>query len=426
MRVYIGSDPETGKRTYITRTFSRKKDADAEATRLERAKDMGALTQPSKDPLSRYLTRWLDEVKEGRVRARTLHDYRGILRRYVQEPPKGAPPIGKIRLDRLTSAAFEALYAHLWKEEELSPRTLQYLHSILRQALGHAVRTGALPRNPTDAVKPPRQERKGGTPEKAMRAMSREEAGRFMEAAAKDEHAALWTVLLMGGIRPGEAFALTWDDVDLDNGRLHVQRSLTRTGVTKRCECGHDRKNHADKGYGACEDPECKACEKYRSAGEGWKLVEPKTSRARRVVVLPGVAVQAIQKHRREQAERRLLMGAEWANHGFVFTSTFGEPLDLANLYRRFKTVLEAAGLGTSKEPEEEDGSRTFTPAFRLYDLRHTCATLLLLAGENPKVVSERLGHASVTLTLDTYSHVLPSMQEASADKLEAMFGNAG
>ncbi|MEX2532083.1 MAG: tyrosine-type recombinase/integrase [Gemmatimonadota bacterium] len=387
IRVYIGADPETGKRTYVTRTFDRKKDADSEATRLERAKDMGALTQPSKEPLSKYLTRWLDTVKEGRVRARTLHDYRGMVRRYVQEPPEGAPPIGKIRLDRLTGSAFEALYSYLWKEQGLSPRTLQYLHSILRQALGHATKKGALPKNPTDAVKPPRQELDGGTPEKAMRAMTREEAGRFLETAAEDEFSALWITLLMGGIRPGEAFALTWDDVDLDKGRLHIRRSLTRRGV------------------------------------DGWKLVEPKTARARRGVVLPELAVQALRKHRKEQAERRLLLGSEWEDDGFVFTATFGTPLDLANLYRRFKALLEAADLGTWKDPEREGGERTFEGAFRLYDLRHTCATLLLLAGENPKVVSERLGHASITLTLDTYSHVLPSMQEASADKLEAMFG---
>lgn len=388
IRVYVGSDPETGKRTYVTRTFGLKRDAEAEATRLERAKDMGALTQPSKDPLSRYLTRWLDEVKEGRVRARTLHDYRALLRCYVMEPPPGAPPIGKIRLDRLTGAAFESLYAHLWKEEGLSPRTLQLLHSILRHALGHAVQTGALPRNPTDAVKPPRQEQKGGgTPKKKMRAMTREEAGRFMEAAKADSFAALWTVLLMGGLRPGEAFGLTWKDVDLDAGRLHIRHSLTRRGV------------------------------------EGWMLVEPKTARGRRVVVLPGVAVQSLQKHRREQAERRLLLGAEWADHDFVFTSTFGTPLDLANIYRRFKAVLKGAELGTWEEGKEP-GKRTFKAGFRLYDLRHTCATLLLLAGENAKVVSERLGHASVTLTLDTYAHVLPSMQESSADRLEAMFGS--
>lgn len=140
-------------------------------------------------------------------------------------------------------------------------------------------------------------------------------------------------------------------------------------------------------------------------------------------MVLPEVATALLREHRKEQAERRLKLGSEWAGHGFVFTSTFGTPLDLPSLYGRFKDLLQRAELGTWKEPEGEDGERTFEAGFRLSDLRHTCATLLLLAGENPKVVSERLGHASVTLTLDTYSHVLPSMQEGSADKLEAMFG---
>jgi integrase len=408
MRVYIGSDPETGKRTYVTRTFERKKDADKEARRLERAKDIGSLKEPSKEPLSKYLQKWLDNVKEGRVRARTLHDYRGMIRRYIQEPPEGAPPIGKIRLHHLQGGAFEELYAHLWREEGLSPRTLQYLHTILRQALGHAVATGALPRNPTDNVKPPKQAREGETPKKAMRAMSREEAGRFMEKARSDDLAALWSVLLLGGLRPGEAFGLRWDDVDLESGRLHVRHALTRRGVPKFCACGHPRKVHGEEGHGGCKEAGCKGCKRYRSA-KGWRLVEPKTDRARRVVVLPEVATALLREHRKRQAETRLKLGSEWADHRFVFTATFGTPLDLANLYGRFKALLKEAELGTD---------------FRLYDLRHTCATLLLLAGEHAKVVSERLGHASITLTLDTYSHVLPSMQEGSADKLEAMFGS--
>ena len=387
LRLYLGRDPETGKRIIHTQTFDRKGDAEKREAELKGTGPSGSRVVPSKKTLSAYLKHWLDNVKAGRVRARTLHDYRGMIRRYVQKPPEGAPPIGKMRLDKLHAGSFEALYAHLWREEGLSPRTIQYLHTILRQALGHAVDTRILPRNPTDAVKPPRQAKEGGTPKKAMRAMSREEATRLLAASKTDEYGALWTVLLMAGIRPGEAFGLRWEDVDLDGGKLHVRHALTRRGV------------------------------------EGWKLVEPKTARARRVVVLPELAVRALREHRVTQAERRLLLGSEYQVHGFVFATTFGTPLDLANIYRRFQTVLQAAKLGTWKEPEE--GEPTFIPGFRLYDLRHTCATLLLLAGENPKVVSERLGHASITLTLDTYSHVLPSMQEASAERLEAMFGSA-
>ncbi len=194
-----------------------------------------------------------------------------------------------------------------------------------------------------------------------------------------------------------------------------------RTFQYVHCECGHDREEHAEKGRGECSNPDCEDCERFQGV-EGWKLTEPKTARARRVIVLPELAVQALREHRAKQAADRLRLGSEWSDHGFVFTATFGTPLDLANLYRRFKAVLQDAKLGTLGDPDE-DGKRTFTSGFRLYDLRHTCATLLLLAGENPKVVSERLGHASITLTLDTYSHVLPAMQEESARKLEAMFG---
>lgn len=385
LRLYLGRNPD-GKRQILTRTFDRKKDAEAEARRLGRQKDMGALVTPSKEPLATYLIRWLDDVKEGRVRARTLHDYRGIVRRYIEDPPEGTPPIGKIRLDRLTPEAFQALYSHLWKEEGLSPRTLQYLHAVLRQALGHAVLTGALARNPTDAVKPPSWARENqAAPGKAMRAMSKDEAVRFLEAAQEDRYFSLWTVLLTGGLRPGEALGLLWEDVDLEGGKLHVQRSLTRTGV------------------------------------EGWKLVDPKTARARRLVVLPELAVQALRVHRKAQAEERLRLGPEYEDNGFVFATHFGQPLDHPNLsMRNFRRIIAAAELG---EWEGEGKRRRFRPAFRVYDLRHTCATLLLLAGENPKVVSERLGHASIALTLDTYSHVLPSMQEASAAKLDAMFG---
>jgi integrase len=407
VRVYVGSDPETGKRTVITRTFSKKKAADAEVNRLQSAKDAGSLSATSKVPLAKYLRHWLATAKEGRIRARTLYDYQTITKRYVEDPPEGVPPIGRIRLDRLGGSAFEAFYDHLWRELELSPRTLQYVHSILRQALGHAVKTGALPRNPTDNVSPPKQARTGETPKKAMRALSREEAGRFMEKARTDDGAALWALLLLGGLRPGEAFGLRWDDVDLDTGRVHVRHALTRRGVPKTCQCSHDRKAHEGDGHGACTDAECDGCVAYRS-DKGWRLVQPKTDQARRTVVLPEVATALLREHRKKQAEARLKLGSEWADHDFVFTATFGTPLDLANLHGRFKKLLAAAKV---------------SQGFRLYDLRHTCATLLLLAGENPKVVSERLGHASITLTLDTYSHVLPAMQEESARKLEAMFG---
>ncbi len=394
VRVYVGRDPDTGKQELVTKTFHKKKDADREETKLKSMKGDGILVRPSREPLAKYLQRWLREVKEGELRARTLYDYQGIVRRYIENPPEGAPPIGKVRVDRLTPAAFQNYYDFLWRELGLSPRTLQFLHTILRQALKHAVLVGSLARNPTDGVKAKKQraENDKGTgsagKRRALRAMSQEEATRFLKAARKDRYYPFWAVLLTGGLRPGEALGLLWEDVNLEEGKLHVRRSLTRLGV------------------------------------KGWRLTEPKTDRARRVVPLPEVAARALRDWRATQAKERLLLGAEYEDNGFVFTSEFGRPLDGTNLnHRNFRRIMAEAELG-EWELDEGGKPKRFLPAHRVYDLRHTCATLLLKAGENPKVVSERLGHASITLTLDTYSHVLPDMQEAAAEKLEAMFGS--
>lgn len=227
--------------------------------------------------------------------------------------------------------------------------------------------------------------------------MSEEHAGRFLDAARRDRYFALWAMLLMGGLRPSEALGLLWSAVDLDEGRVQVERSLQRVG-------------------------------------KGWKLKRPKTAKARRVVALPPVAAQALRDWRRKQAEERLLLRAEYEDHGFVFANPFGKPLHRDNLSRQnFRRICERAGLGEyGPEPVKPNGQpgprkkRPFRAAHRPYDLRHTCATLLLKKSVNVKIVSELLGHASVTLTLDIYSHVIPGMQETAAAEMEAMFGSSG
>lgn len=178
-------------------------------------------------------------------------------------------------------------------------------------------------------------------------------------------------------MRPEEYLGMQWEDIDKERGTATVQRTLI-----------------------------------WRDKGGGWYFGEPKTVRSRRLIPLPASTLRALAEHRRRQAAERLKAGAAYSNHDLVFATPEGGPLMPGNLKRRhFRPILDRAKL-----PKD----------FRLYDLRHTCATLLLLAGENPKVVSERLGHATVTLTLDTYSHVLPTMQEAASQKLEQMlYGSA-
>lgn len=219
-----------------------------------------------------------------------------------------------------------------------------------------------------------------------MTAMSQEKATRFLEKASEDRYHPLWCVLLTGGLRPGEALGLRWEDVALDSGTIHIQRTLTRRGEES-----------------------------------SWELREPKTDRSLRPVVLPEFTVRALKEWKATQAKERLLLGAEYENNGFVFANEFGRPLEGANLYaRNFRRIMAAAGIG---EWEGEGKAKRFRPAYRLYDLRHTCATNLLKAGVHPKVVSERLGHSNVAFTMDAYSASLPDMQEEAAEKLEGMYG---
>jgi integrase len=203
-------------------------------------------------------------------------------------------------------------------------------------------------------------------PRPAMQVLTPERVNVLLKAAREDRFHALYVLAVSTGLRQGELLGLQWDDVDLAGALLHVRNSL------------------------------------HEVSGRLW-LDEPKTPKAKRPVDLPKIAVVALRKHR-----GRML--AEGHPHGLVFCDTQGGPIRKSNLVRRsFLPLLESAGL----------------PRIRFHDLRHTAATLLLLHGVHPKVVQERLGHSQISITLDTYSHVLPSMGREAADKLDAIFRTA-
>lgn len=422
-QVYVGT--RAGKPVFRSKTFDRKKDADAWARDMETKRSENRLKPHTHETLGEFLERWLSTVKRGQVRDSTLEGYRHELAMSVLDPQEGAPPLAEKKIHKLTRDDFRRLYRWMQEERELHPRTIRYSHTLLRQALEWAVQEGILGTNPTDHVKPPKPPEdldEGHT----IRAMTEQEAARFLEAAQEDRLAAFWILLLTGGLRPSEAAGLLWKDVDLERGRIHVRASLTRKGVPKFCACGHSWADHGSS-MGPCEEEGC-SCERYE-ATKGWKRTPPKTKKGQRVVPLPGLAIEALRRWRVEQKRERLRVGPEWTEHGFVFTSEFGTPVDTRNLSGRgFRDIMGRAGLGEWGPVPEKPRSgptakRDFRPAFRVYDLRHTCATLLLKRGVAAKVVSERLGHASITLTLDTYSHVLPDMQETAVEALEAAFG---
>lgn len=220
-------------------------------------------------------------------------------------------------------------------------------------------------RNPCDGVTPPRPARS------EMHPLTQEQATAFLAATRDHRHHALYVLALSTGMRQGELLGLRWQDVDLDAGQLGVRRTLQR----------------------------------QREAGLVFS--EPKTARSRRTIELSRPAVVALREHRRKQLETRLQLGPEWQDHGLVFTGLFGSPVDPSHQTAVFKQALKEAGL----------------PVIRFHDLRHTAATLLLSRGVHPKVVSEMLGHTTITLTLDTYSHLVPTMHQQAPREMDALFG---
>jgi integrase len=192
---------------------------------------------------------------------------------------------------------------------------------------------------------------------------------RFLEKAQGDRLEALYVLAVTCGMRLGELLALRWGDLDLENGYLMVQRTLRFSKGT-------------------------------------WSYTEPKTAHGRRKIILTSVACEALRRHRAHQATERLALGPIWTNTELVFTDEVGQPLRGITVYRdRFVPLCKRADV----------------PTIRFHDLRHTAATLLLLQGVNAKVVSEMLGHASVTITLSLYAHVLPDMQKDAAAALDRL-----
>jgi integrase len=358
VRIFLGRGDD-GKREYLNKTIhGAKRDAEKWLTATLRDRDMGGAIEPAAMPLNDFLDKWLDVAAKGKVKPQTFQGYGDVLRRYIR-PELGRRPLGK-----LGPLEIQAVYNRLLGEG-FSPRTIQYTNMILKQALEQAVNWRLLFHNPCRAVKVPRQERK------EMAAFDPSQARRFLAAAREDRHGVAFELALTSGLRPSEYLALKWPDLNPEKGTLTVNRSIDFL------------------------------------PGGAWQFADNKTGRSRRTVKLHSNVVVSLLEHKRRQEAERHAAGDKWTEHGLVFTNETGGPLDRHNLLQRhFRPTLKRAGLPAS---------------VRLYDLRHTAATLALLAGVPVKVVSEMLGHATISLTLDTYAHVLPHMQEDAAAKVEAL-----
>ena len=272
------------------------------------------------------------------------------------------PMLGDVKLKALSPTHVRGLYKE--KLQTLSPRTVKYIHVTLHKSLKQALNDGLIPRNATEAVKPPQVRRE------EIRPLTPEQVKMLLDAASEagDRLEALYALAVHTGLRQGELLGLKWEDMDLESGSLHAKPTLT-------------------------------------TARGGPRLAAPKTKGSRRRVSLTRGAMDALRAHLARQLEEIDRAGSLWQENGLVFASETGAPLDRRDLTsRHFKPLLKRAKL-----PEKT----------RFHDLRHTCATLLLTKNVNPKVVSEMLGHPNIAITLDTYSHVLPNMQDSAARALE-------
>jgi len=352
-------DPETGKRRRKWHSFKgKKREAQTECARLIGEHKTGKVNlAPNKTTVAEYLTHWLDHM-QAQLTPRS--------QRYTELANKNIVPlIGNVALAKLAPAMISQAYAKALKAGRrdgkggLSPKTVLYMHRVLRQALSQAVKWNLLGRNPADAVDPPKTERR------QMTALDTDASARLIEAARDTSLFIPVLLAVMCGIRRGEMAALRWKSVDLERGTIAIVASAEQTNEAVR--------------------------EKPPKSGKG------------RSVTLPSLAIEELRRHRIRQAETLLRLGVRLTDDHHVVMREDGLPLQPRSLTHAFQILLHRRKL----------------QRVRLHDLRHTHATELLKSGVHPKVAQERLGHSSIAITLDLYSHVLPGMQDEAAQRVD-------
>jgi integrase len=353
----------TARRQKSKGGFATKSAALAAMAELQTSKANGSYIEASKQTLSAYLTEWLAGIR-GQVRGGTFASYQLNSRRLE-------PILGRIALQQLTRNEVKAAYLKLAESggsngSKLSSKTVHNCHLTLRKALGDAVEDRLLPFNPADAA----HKLQGDRPE--MLTWSAEELRTFLTGCETSDNHPLWRLASHTGMRRGEVLGLRWRDVDLEASRLSVRQQLVRNG--------------AKVGFGP-----------------------PKTAKGRRSLALDAGTVEILKAHRDSQHKGRWKLGAAYGDLDLVFARNDGSPLDPDVVTAQFDRQLVKLGIRR----------------IRLHDLRHTHATLGLAAGIHPKVMQERLGHSSIAVTLDLYSHVVPAMQEDAASRIAAVVASS-
>jgi integrase len=363
--VELDRDPITCKRRQKWHSgFRTKRDAERALSEIVASVHAGAYVETTKQTLSDFTREWLAAIKPT-IRPSTHYSYSRNLQLHV------LPQLGSVQLRRIDAGMLNTLYASLLADGRkdyagggLSPRSVRYCHTIVHRALKDAVKWGRLARNPAEAADPPKA---AGRPESIT--WTADQLRSFLEATRGSRYSAAYLLLATTGLRRGEALGLRWSDLDFDAGRAAIRQTVIAIRHTV-------------------------------------MLGTPKTAKGRRTVTLDKGTLAALREHRRRQAAERLLMGSGWTDNDLVFCHPDGTMLHPERFSRGFLETVARIGL----------------PRIRLHDLRHGWATMALQAGIHPKVVQERLGHANIAITLDTYSHVVAGLHEDAAEDVAALF----
>jgi integrase len=377
-RVFLDYNGPNGKRRDASKVFDDETEAKAWEVVQEQQKKRGEATTRTRESVRQYLTRWLDDGLVRRdVRERTRRGYAEDLRRYV------LPNVPAVRLDQFGRRHVRMLAATLLKQQvrrggkvkddalTLSTTKVRHALAALSAAMGDAMDDGLIRENPVTKIRLPKRERTEG------RWLDRGQVRALLDANRDDPMVALWGLLAFTGMRPGEALGLRWEMVDLDGASLRVEESLTP-----------------------------------QKAAPGWTLTPPKTARSRRRIPLSAEVVRLLDAHRSRQSVERIIAGSAYEDFGaggFVFSGPTGSPMREDGLARRLAATCARAKVAT------------VTP----YALRHTAASLMLAAGTPLVVVSRHLGHTTIGLTADTYSHLTSELQQQAVEQLSAYMAEA-
>jgi len=364
-QITIGTNPKTGKPKRKTFYGNTRKEVARKMTELKHKLFTGTYIEPSNMPLKEWLNRWI-EGRKASLAFNTYDTYKRLIRNHIN------PEIGDIKLKDLNAREIQDLLNYKYEDGQinreggLSERTVKYIYTTLHAALDKAVTDKMITFNPCKGIDLPRDD----SEDEGLHTWTQKEVNRFLYKAKDYSYYILYFLALNTGMRQGELLGLQWEDIDFDNKLLEVRRQLDRRGKFKKL----------------------------------------KTKSGKRTIPLTDEVIKTLKSHKIKQSENKLALGEAYNDYDLVGCIENGKPIHWRNLYRQFKLIIKKAGV----------------PDIRFHDLRHTFATLFLQAGGNIKTLQQILGHSSITITIDTYSHVTEDMLLDAAEKIQMMYKTAG